>query len=525
MAVVKEAGKTPHTVSYAAEPDARAAKKAMELEAGSVLLEQSVRQVAKEREIIKKEQEAASERDENNRREDTETKDTPELSKQSKWFGIEGKLLEQENIKWSLEMEEAWEAFLNWIPVKGMGLSGQLSELSDLYMALLEALLTHTAGEEQAAQKEMLDAVLAEKLTLLMDADIDELMKFLEEAGQTETLNNIKADLYKKTTGEKMSSREAGRFFSGGRTASSGSSRYFVPETGSTKQADTGMLYRRSGARSVEVSQEFAARKNAGEQQMAQRTRVLNGIKSQDGTSGTAAGKSLSYTSQELVRANGFAGHITGSGNLLSKTKFSAENDEAAGFLAGITAVKVQVYSEVSGRNHAMNAPVKSALNQFIDYYLTQKGMYKTYYYTTNIYERTGSAQKAAEEGLAYAYRQFLEKKSSGAYQGQNAYTEQAGFFRAFLGDMSMEEDLRRGIQLLEENWKAFLRSIGEEERKDLFLTFQKHSRWGELLKADLRKEKEKEKKQGQKRERIMVAEAVCAAAVVMVYLLYRLFF
>lgn len=526
MAVVKQAGNISRSTVYAAETDARAAKKTMELEAGSILLEQSVKQAAKEREMIKREQEAASEkRDDNNRREDTEPRDTPELSKQSKWFGIEGKLLEQENIQWSLEMEEVWEVFLSWLPVRGMGLSEQLSGLSDLYMELLEALLTHTVGEEQAAQRKMLDAVLAQKLSLLMDTDIGELMEFLEEAGQTETINSIKADLYKKTTGERMSSGEAARFFSGGRTSAFGSSRYFVPDTGTAKQEDTGVLYMRSGARSIQLSQEFTARKNSGEQQMDQRVRVINGIKGQDGSAGASAGKSTSYTGRELIRANGFAGHITGSGNLLSKTGFNTGNEEAAGFLAGITAIKGQVYSEVSGRDHAMNAPVKSALNQFIDYYLTQKGMYKTYYYTTNAYERTGSVQKAVEEGLEYAYRQFLEKKNGGAYRGQNAYAEQSGFFRTFLGDMSMEEDLRRGLKLLEENWKAFLRSVGEEERKDIFLTFQKHSRWGELLRADLRKDKEKEKQPGQKRERIMAAEAVCAAAVVIVYILCRLFF
>lgn len=156
MAGVRETGNSPGGAAYVPETDTRAAKKALELEAGNVLVEQTVRQIAKERELIKKEQEAQKDRDNQNRQEDTEPKDTPELSKQSKWFGIGEKLLEQENLKWSLEMEEQWEAFLNWLPVKGADLSTQLSELSDLYMALLEALLTHTAGEEQAAQKEPL---------------------------------------------------------------------------------------------------------------------------------------------------------------------------------------------------------------------------------------------------------------------------------------------------------------------------------------------------------------------------------
>lgn len=526
MAGVRETGNSPGGAAYVPETDTRAAKKALELEAGNVLVEQTVRQIAKEREMIKKEQEAQKDRDNQNRQEDTEPKDTPELSKQSKWFGIGEKLLEQENLKWSLEMEEQWEAFLNWLPVKGADLSTQLSELSDLYMALLEALLTHTAGEEQAAQKEMLDTLLAQKLSLLLDMDLKDLMKLLEESGQIETINSIKAELYKKTTGESISAREAGKFYAKGRSVSVTSSRYFVPETAPAKQDNTGVLYRRSGARSVQVSQEFNAQKNSGELQMDQRNRVLGGARGQNGAGSTGvSGKGASLTGQELAKANSFAGHAGNSGNLLSGREISAKNDEVAGLLAGITSIKGQIYSETAGRNSMLKTPVKSALNQFIDYYLTQKGMYKTYYYTTNAYERTGSAQKAVEESIEYAYRQFLEKKNDEAYRRQAAYSGQAGFFQAMLKDMTMEEELRRGLRFLEENWRAFLQSIGEEEQKDLLVTLQKYSRWGELLRPEVKKDRRKEKPQAPRRERITVAQIVGVAAVVMVYVLYRLFF
>ena len=45
------------------------------------------------------------------------------------------------------------------------------------------------------------------------------------------------------------------------------------------------------------------------------------------------------------------------------------------------------------------------------------------------------------------------------------------------LKDMTMEEELRKGLRFLEENWRAFLQSIGEEEQKDLLVTLQKYSR------------------------------------------------
>ena len=88
-----------------------------------------------------------------------------------------------------------------------------------------------------------------------------------------------------------------------------------------------------------------------------------------------------------------------------------------------------------------------------------------------------------------------------------------------------MEEELRKGLRFLEENWRAFLQSIGEEEQKDLLVTLQKYSRWGELLRPEIKKDRRKEKPQGQRRERITVAQIVGVAAVVMVYVLYRLFF
>lgn len=506
--------------AFSSEAGVRAAKKASELEAGQALLTAAVKQNEKEKEELKQRQEEKSEE-----RKETTSRDTPELSKQSKWFGTEGKLLEQENVKWDVTMEEEiWQALLRWMPDKTGDLSAQFEELSRLYLALLEAILTHTMGDEQALQKELLDAVLAEKLNLLMDTELKDLLTMLEEAGQTETVNVIKASVYKQTTGENISARSAGAFFSRGRTGASGNSRYFMPEAKISRQNDTGMLYKRSGSRNVQVNEEFRSYRNTGEQQISQRSSVLNASAGRS-TGASSAGRAVTYSGKELQQANRLAEHINGSGNLLNNKEISAKNEELTGYLAAVTSIKGQVYAENAGRDNAMKVPVKSALNQFIDYYLSQKGVYKTYYYTTNAYERTKSAQKAMEEGLEYAYKQFLEKKNNEAYRGQTAYSEQAGFFHAAGKNMSMEEELRRGLLLLEKNWREFLRSIGEEERKDLLVTLQKYSRWGELLKPENRGKNKEEKPQEAKRERVMTWQILAVAAVAGVYIVYRLFF
>lgn len=504
--------------AFAAEAELKAARKNAELEAGQVILTAAVKQNAKE----KKERE--EERTEKEERKDNSSRDTKELSKQSKWFGIEGKLLEQENIKWSLEMEKLWETFINWLPDQTADLSDQLEELSKLYLALLEAVLTHTMGEDQAAAKEQLDAVLAQKLNLLLETDLKELIALLEKAEQTEAVDLIKTSVYKQTTGESVSARTAKEFLAGGKAGAGGHSRFFMPETSGTGRSDTGVLYKRAGGGNVQVNQEFNAYKSSGELQMSRRNAVLSGGK-EEGGSLSLSGRSVSYTGKELQAANSFASHVNGSGNLLKNSGISAQNDEVTGYLAALTSLKGQIYAETAGRENSVKVPVKSALNQFIDYYLTQKGAYKVYYYTTNAYERTKSAARAAEEGLEYAYRQFLEKKNDEAYRGRAAYSERAGFFQALRKDLTMEEELRRGLLLLEKNWKEFLNSIGENERKDLLVAWQKYSRWGELMRPESREKDRDEKMRQEKRERIMMAQIICLAALGAVYVFYRLFF
>lgn len=544
MAKVKEAGADSRPApAYVAEASARAAAKSAEMEAGEMILTAAVRQSMDAKKELEREQK--KEKEEERNQESREKRDTSELSKQSRWFGIDGKALAEAEMKWELELtEEQWERFLNWLPQQGQDLEKQLKELSELYMILLEAILTHTTGEEQAAQKERLDAVLAEKLNLLLDMDLKELMKFLEELGQKDTLNYIKADLYKKTTGEGVSPRAAGEFFSRGRMSASGNSRFFMPEaesSGSSRSAasqtvgsaqragvsiDTGVLYQRAGKGNVQINQAFSAQKNSEERQMTQRNAVLSGGRGGADEGGAAAsGRSASYTGKELERANSFAAHLNGGGNLLKNAGITANNEEVVGLLAAMTSIKGQMYAETSGRESAMRIPVKSAVNQFVDYYLTEKGIYKIYHQTTSAYENTRNVQKAVEEGLEHAYRQFLEKKASELYQRQAAYSRQAGFFQASLKNQSLEEDLRKGLLLLEKNWRDFLRSIGEEERKAAFLNLQKYSLWGELLKPGGRQRDKEEKPKEEKRERFMVAQAVCLAALAAVYIFYRLFF
>ena len=221
----------PAAASVAAE--SRMARKCAQMEAGQVLITEAAKHAAEVKENLDKERadRKAKQEEEGGRDRTEEKRDTPELSKQSKWFGIEGKLLKEADIKWTLEMEqELWNAFQAWMPSGDGHLSAELQELSKLYLALLEAILTHTLGEEQTAQIERLNEVLSRKLNLLLEEDLNELLEMLERTGQKEAVKVVKSSIYKQTTGESISPKAADRFYTRGAMKTGGNTRYFMPE-------------------------------------------------------------------------------------------------------------------------------------------------------------------------------------------------------------------------------------------------------------------------------------------------------
>lgn len=511
MAGVKEIT----TGSVPPEIDGRILRKAAEMEAGQMMISSAVRRVTEDRKTLEKQQEEKEKAQEKER----EDRDTSSLSRQSKWFGIEGKSLENANIKWILEMEkELWDALLNWIPAGDKSLSRQLEELSNLYLALLDAILTHTTGEEQAGQIDRLEEVLAQKLNLLLNTNLKELVKLLEQSGQTSSILNIKSSLYKQTTGESISSGSANAFFARADTPSSSNTRFFMPDSSGTgrmarsgrasyvSSSDEGSLYNVSKGGSVQINQEFNSHRKSGEFQISQRNLALNASKNAE-TSALFGGKT-SYTGKELATAESFAEHLNRSRSLFKSSGLESQNDEARGILAAMTSIKGQIYG--SSRENAMRTPIRNAVNQMVDYYLTQKGVYKVYSYTVNRYEETKSAQKAVNDGLAYAYRLFSEKKDSGIYP------EQTGFFQTLLNGQSLQGDIRKGLILLEQNWKEFLASIGENAKKGTSLSLQRFSPWGIIEETEQLK---KSRKNTDKKKGIFSLETICLALVCLVLL------
>lgn len=493
------------------EAETQAAKINLEMETGKVLLAQSQKRMMETKQRLEEEQEAREEKQKQENR-DREKRDTPELSRQSRWFGVEGRLLTEANLKWVLEMEqELWEALLTWEPVPGAELSKQLAELSRLYLALLEAVLTHTMGEEQIIQTDRLNDLLAQKLELLLRVTLQDLMKLLEQNRQPEAAREVRTALYRRVTGTGLSHREADAIFSGAK----GKNTDLAPEAAHAGAREgghpagisrEGTLYKSAGGGNIRVNQAFEAHRKSEEFQESLRN-----------VSAGSPGKG-SFAEEEFSLANRFAGHLQGNGNLFAHAGITARNEELKGLLAAITSIKAQVYATDYARGHSLDGPLKSAVNQMVDYYLSGRGAYSVYYQTTGVYEKTKDPYKAIAEGLEYAYRQFQEKKGASGEGKKGAYGEQAGFFQHLLWNQTQEEELKRGRRLLEENWREFLDALRGGGRMASSMSMHRYSPWGSLLGTE-----GPDKSRKDKRFVIKAAwVAVALAAGALCYLVFR---
>ena len=87
------------------------------------------------------------------------------------------------------------------------------------------------------------------------------------------------------------------------------------------------------------------------------------------------------------------------------------------------------------------------------------------------------------------------------------------------LGGRTLDEDLQRGVRLLEKNWRDFLSALGQEG-KGITLRMQKYSPWGAVMEAE-----ERRKARDQKAEKVFFRQMLVAAGIVAIYLVWKVFF
>ncbi len=210
-----KAANTAFDSAISAEKEVQLAKQQAELITGEAQLQEFSNALTKQQENI-----PAAHKD----TQSEPPKDSAELSDIRRRLSADGAISPEEALKWILEMEgEKWEAFLQWQPNPNLALPKQLQELSKLYLSLLEAALKYAEGENLTRQLERLDALLAQKLTLIMDENLKSLASLLKESGQSTALDSVRASLYRQTAGRTISPQAAHALFTrrqqaGGRT-------------------------------------------------------------------------------------------------------------------------------------------------------------------------------------------------------------------------------------------------------------------------------------------------------------------
>ena len=466
--------KTTGTVSEPAvntDKELQLARQQAELKGGETLIRELAGMTARQRENVR------------SSRTDTgqeQPKDTAEISETRRRLLSDGTVPADELLKWVLEMAgEDWEAFLEWLPDPDLELQEQLQELSKLYLTLLEAVLKHAEGDNLKEQLDRLDSLLAQKLNLVIDKSLEQLTSLLEETGQSATMDSIRSSLYRQTAGRTISPQAAHMLFAQStqtrRAATAGSIR---SHTAPSPFSGEGMIYQSSGKQNVRFRQTYDTEQTSWKEQLRQRQVIIRNAKKGIVENTFRQGNPVSCSARELERANRFAAHIDGSGNLFKNPGISARNEEVTGLLAAVMSIKGQVYAEKSGGTSSITVALENAIEKLVDRYLRQHGGHKVYYRTLTAYKQMKDPQKAIQSGQDYAYQQFREKQKA-AGQRSGPYAKESGFFQALLKKLSPEKEYALGVRLLQEDWTRFLSSVGNRQDLSYRPGIERYSPWG----------------------------------------------
>lgn len=518
-----------------AEKEFQLARQQAEMKAGEALFRNASQKIIEQREKLLSDDADVSPIEENQPR---DTAQISELHRRPR-TGEAGSA--DEVLEWVLEMAgKDWEAFLKWQPEFSTSLQAQLSELSKLYLALLEAALKYAEGENLAWQMERLDALFAQKLCIIMEQNLEQLTILLEQNGQAAVMDGIFSSLYRQTAGRTLSLQAARSLFAQGGTVSYGGSRAFssaglspssltqaCPDFSSSSLSRTaagsfsgkaanasfsarqdalfqqsgrrqpsgiassfsgeGMIYQSSRKQNVRFQQVYHGQKNSWREQIKQRNEVIGSARKGIADNTFHKTGAVVCSGKDLEAANRFAAHLNGRGNLFQNPEISAVNDEVTGLLAAIMSMKGQVYAGECKQADSLVLGLQKAIRKMVDHYLSQKGVSNVYYHTLEVYQRGRNPQKAMKAGQDYAYQRFCEKQKEPAYQKSASYSREAGFFRAVLKNINPEKEFALGVSVLQKDWENFLRSMGKGKKSSHTSKAERYSPWGILLDPGMR--------------------------------------
>lgn len=495
-----EASGTSSEPAVDAKMELLLARQQAEIKAGEALFREAAQKITDQRE--KMQSDNAEEQNQ------CQPKDTAQLSDMHLRLRTDGDRTMEEILIWILEMAgEDWEAFLAWQPEYDGSLSDQLQELSKLYLELLEAALKYAEGDNLVLQLQRLDDLLAQKLSSVMNQNLEFLTHLLEKNGETGVVDGIRSNLYRQTAGKSLSLQAAHRLFVQATSGRYGNARHSdsvtvssfkgeeihtpssayarqsgrgMPSASSLPFSGEGMIYQSSRKQNVRFRQVYDRQQNLWKEQIRQRNEVIHRARKGIAENTFHRTSALFCSAKELERANQFAAHVSGQGNLFQNPDISARNEEVTGLLAAIMTIKGQVFAGVSGQANSLILSLQKVIGKMTDHYLSQKGGADVYYYTLSAYMKMKNPRKAVQIGQDYAYQQFCEKQKNPVYQKLTAYSRESGFFRAFQST-SLEKDFAFGCNVLQKDWELFLHSVGTIGNSSYLSGVERYSPWGML--------------------------------------------
>lgn len=385
--------------------------------------------------------------------------------------------------------EQRWKEMKDWTPIPERSIPDEIRDLADIYRRLLLAIGGNPSGEQPSA----LEQVLSEALLKLLNSRLGELEALFREYGSQSGRNGLRAALYYHITGVALSDREVERFFgislSETNITADGQGGIRTPVNQLKNQGDQGIIYQPAGEGRIKSDPGYSTRMlKEASISVVNRGSTL-GVQARRKSGAQAfvspTSEKVIHSPEDLALAERFAAHMNQSGNLFTMHGLSGDSEELYGFLAAIMAVKSQIFCSHSGIDSILARELRDAIDRLIDFYIQRqfqrsldrvpfspKDAYKTFYYLMNLYQTSGSFEEMADQGVKYAYRQFLKKKECMRESDPTAF-----FFSK--GKKTALEDWKSGKYQVEEDSRAYVALFDQTGPQGLPFGVLELSPWG----------------------------------------------
>lgn len=442
-------------------------------------------------------------------KDNTENKDTAAISEESAFYKLSPEALSNVDEMWGKEESEAaWQDMKNWMPSGLNSISKELDHLALIYKNLLLAILENTTAGVQSDQLSMLDSLLSDIMTRLVNSRMSELSGLFETFGSENSRTGLKAALYHSLTGTMLSEKELEVFFKGQREGDkllkgTEMSSIRIPVHDSATQAEQGIIYQKAGEGKIKNDPQYAKR-------MRKETSISlvdrKTVRAQNGKESSAVQTSITpderktvYTPKDIEKAQGFASYMNREGNLLKLSALSGSGEELYGYLAALMAMKSQIFTGRANINCGLASELGEAVDRMIDYHIQEayrqsevknertgvttykfepKAAYKIFYYMMNLYQNTKDISETANKGIRYAYQQFLKRREESRKK-----EDPTSFFTR--ERKNAVEDWKEGKQRIEQDYKEFMEYLGREDINAYLPEFMILSPWGMFVEPE----------------------------------------